>query len=209
MGGRNHLPNGQIVYRFIIPHYIRFSRYLQENFPAASGGVQPCSRVWDRWKHSKSHIFVHMFSYKMPYTMYIYIIWGLALAFASPRKQDLLSTREPSPCLDFCWVSSPCMMLIWIWVKIGYPNNWMILDVNILKSRLKSVVLQVFKFDPWPFTYSSSCLVIPPILLLTRPGRVICLPIILGRVTSEIARPGRTGDAGYCKPWWIMGLCHR
>lgn len=55
-------------------------------------------------------------------------MWGLALAFASPRKQDLLSTREPSPYLDFCWVSYPCMMLIWIWVKIGYPNNWMILD---------------------------------------------------------------------------------
>ena len=34
----------------------------------------------------------------------------------------------------------------WVWVRIGYPNHWM---VN-LKMALKSVVPQVFNFDAYP-----------------------------------------------------------
>ena len=36
---------------------------------------------------------------------------------------------------------------IWVWVKIEYPNSWM---VNT-KNRLKSVVPQVLHFDSYPF----------------------------------------------------------
>ena len=44
----------------------------------------------------------------------------------------------------------PKFISIWVWVKIRYPNNWM---VNT-KNRLKSVVPQVFNFDPYPYMMS-------------------------------------------------------
>ena len=37
----------------------------------------------------------------------------------------------------------------WVWAKIEYTNYWM---VNT-KNRLKSVVPQVFNFDPHPHAY--------------------------------------------------------
>ena len=50
----------------------------------------------------------------------------------------------PSPLLAvFFWSSAT---LRWVWVKIEYPNSWM---VNT-KTRLKSVVPQVLHFDSNP-----------------------------------------------------------
>ena len=39
---------------------------------------------------------------------------------------------------------------IWVWVKIEYPNSWM---VNT-KNRLKSVVPQVLHFDSYPYEFT-------------------------------------------------------
>ena len=66
---------------------------------------------------------------------------------ARPATVEASWIGSASPCWALRWK----MELIgvvkrWLWVKIEYPNNWM---VNT-KNRLKSVVPQVLHFDSYP-----------------------------------------------------------
>ena len=56
------------------------------------------------------------------------------------------------PWWPWCHANPTYSLGTWVWVKIEYPNSWM---VNT-KNRLKSVVPQVLHFDSYPHAHAST-----------------------------------------------------